>query len=77
MNTIKYTFVPITYLKKLLEVSDGNLGSHLRKLEENGFVSVEKTFVGRKPKSFIQITEKGFSVYKEHVKHLREIIGLS
>ena len=69
--------IDFTYLKKLLELSDGNLGSHLRKLEENGFVSVEKTFVGRKPKSFFQATEEGFSVYREHVKHLREIIGLS
>jgi len=67
--------IDFSYLKKLLEVSDGNLGSHIRKLEEKGFITVEKTFVGRKPKSFIQATEIGISVYREHVKHLRAIIS--
>ena len=38
-----------TYLRDLLELSDGNLGAHLRKLEEAGYVEILKTFVARKP----------------------------
>ena len=41
--------VDFTYLRDLLEVTDGNLGAHLRKLEEAGYIAVNKAFVERKP----------------------------
>ncbi len=71
----KGTTIDFTYLKNLLDLSDGNLGSHIRKLEDHGYVLVEKTFVGRKPKSYISATDKGSADYKEYVKHLQKIIG--
>ncbi len=48
-----------TTLKKRLNVGDGVLGLHLRKLEETGYLSCKKTFVGRRPKSTYRITPSG------------------
>jgi DNA-binding MarR family transcriptional regulator len=65
--------VDFTYLRDLLEVTDGNLGAHLRKLEEAGYIAVNKTFVERKPRSFISATSGGRRVFQEHVTALEEI----
>ncbi len=66
--------VEFTYLRNLLKVTDGNMGAHLIKLEEAGYVKVEKTFVGRTPKSFIWVTNKGRSAFEDHVAVLNEIL---
>jgi DNA-binding MarR family transcriptional regulator len=65
--------VDFTYLRDLLEVTDGNLGAHLRKLEEAGYIAINKTFVERKPRSFISATSEGRRVFQEHVVALEEI----
>jgi DNA-binding MarR family transcriptional regulator len=66
-----------TRLRDLLEVTDGNLGAHLLKLEEAGYIRVEKTFVARKPRTFVNATAKGRSAFEEHVKALEGIIKAS
>ena len=66
--------VDFTYLRDLLEVTDGNLGAHLRKLEEAGYITVNKTFVERKPRSYLSATKEGRSVFDEHVKALEMIL---
>jgi DNA-binding MarR family transcriptional regulator len=66
--------VDFTYLRDLLEVTDGNLGAHLRKLEESGYITINKTFVDRKPRSFISATQEGRRVFEEHVAALESII---
>jgi DNA-binding MarR family transcriptional regulator len=66
--------VDFTYLRGLLEVSDGNLGAHLRKLEEAGYIAVNKTFVERKPRTYISITAEGRKVFQEHVSALESIL---
>jgi DNA-binding MarR family transcriptional regulator len=66
--------VDFTYLRDLLEVTDGNLGAHLRKLEDAGYIAVNKTFVERKPRSFIAATAEGRKVFKEHVAALKSIL---
>ena len=66
--------VDFVYLRDLLEVTDGNLWAHLQKLEEAGYISVKKRFVGRKPKTFISATTKGRAAFGEHVEALRGII---
>jgi DNA-binding MarR family transcriptional regulator len=66
--------IEFTFLRDLLELTDGNLGAHLRKLEEAGYLTVDKTFMDRKPKSFIAITPRGRTAFKEHVRALRKII---
>ena len=67
--------VDFTYLKKLLEVTDGNLGTHLLKLEEAGYLTQEKTFVDRKPRTYIRITKMGRQAFKKHVAALKEILN--
>ena len=66
--------VDFTYLRDLLEVADGNLGAHLRKLEEAGYIVINKTFVERKPRSFISATAEGRRVFQEHVNALESIL---
>ncbi len=66
--------VDFTYLRDLLEVTDGNLGAHLRKLEEAGYIRINKVFVERKPHSYISATPEGCRVFKEHVAALEAIL---
>jgi DNA-binding MarR family transcriptional regulator len=66
--------VEFTYLRKLLEVTDGNLGAHLRKLEDAGYITVQKTFIERKPRTYISATSEGRKVFDEHVAALESII---
>jgi DNA-binding MarR family transcriptional regulator len=66
--------VNFTYLRKLLKVTDGNLGAHLTKLEDAGYIKSKKTFVARKPRTFIKATGKGRDAFDEHTAALKEII---
>jgi DNA-binding MarR family transcriptional regulator len=66
--------VEFTYLRKLLEVTDGNLGAHLRKLEEAGYITIQKAFIERKPRTYISATNEGRKVFDEHVAALESII---
>jgi DNA-binding MarR family transcriptional regulator len=67
--------VDFTYLKTRLDLTDGNLGAHLTKLEEAGYVKIEKAFVDRKPKTYVQATGKGRNAFDEHVAALRDILN--
>jgi DNA-binding MarR family transcriptional regulator len=67
--------VDFTYLRDLLDVTDGNLGAHLRKLEEAGYISINKVFVERKPRTYISATAVGRKVFKEHVVALESILN--
>lgn len=62
-------------LKSLLEVTDGNLASHLKALEEQEYVKVEKKFVGRKPNTTYSITQKGKDAFNEHLKALESLLN--
>jgi len=66
--------VDFNTLRRLLETSEGNLATHLRKLEQAGYIEVEKRFVGRKPKTLYQLTEKGRKAYRDYLTNLRKII---
>jgi DNA-binding MarR family transcriptional regulator len=69
--------VDFSTLRDLLEVTDGNLGAHLRKLEDSGYIEINKEFVDRKPRSFISVTPQGRSVFQEHVTALEAILKSS
>jgi len=56
-----------------LGLTDGNLGAHLQTLEEAGYIKIEKTFVARKPRTFVRATTRGRARFEEHVEALREI----
>jgi DNA-binding MarR family transcriptional regulator len=66
--------VDFTYLRDLLDVTDGNLGAHLRKLEEAGYIAVNKIFVERKPRTYVSATTEGRQVFREHVEALESIL---
>ncbi|WP_394348136.1 winged helix-turn-helix domain-containing protein [Pontibacter mangrovi] len=61
-------------LKETLQLTDGNLASHLRALEEAGYLQVEKQFVGRKPNTTYQATDAGREAFKAHLDALERLI---
>ncbi len=61
-------------LKEYLEVTDGNLASHLKALEKEEFIGVEKLFVGRKPNTRYFMTKEGRIAFEEHLKILEKLI---
>jgi len=61
-------------LKDMLGVTDGNLASHIRALEENNLIRVNKKFVGKKPNTSYLITESGLRLFRDHLKSLEKII---
>lgn len=63
-----------TSLKKLLALTDGNLGTHLLKLEEAGYLTQEKAFVDRKPRTYLQVTPDGRKAFKAHIRALKAIL---
>lgn len=66
--------VDFVYLRKILKLTDGNLGAHLTKLENAGYVKIEKTFIARKPRTFINATGKGRDAFEDHIAALEAII---
>jgi len=63
-----------TSLKLLLQVTDGNLASHLRHLEQAKFVKVEKSFSGRKPLTSYRLTQEGRKAFQAHLDFLEKLI---
>ena len=61
-------------LKETLGVTDGNLASHLRALEEKGMIQVNKQFIGRKPNTSYSATEAGIAGFRQHLKALEGLI---
>ena len=61
-------------LKQMLEVTDGNLASHLTTLEENGYLKVHKGFIGRKTNTTYSITKAGEKAFKGHLAALENMI---
>jgi len=61
-------------LKEVLEVTDGNLASHLKSLESAGYITVIKTFKDRKPNTQYEITSSGAGAFESHLKALEEIL---
>lgn len=61
-------------LKELLSITDGNLASHMKALEENQVIKVEKGFVGRKTNTVYSITRAGEKAFKAHLEALEKMI---
>lgn len=62
-------------LKDLLELTDGNLASHLKALEQQEIIVVSKQFVGRKPSTTYRATDLGKNLFRQHLSALEELIG--
>ena len=61
-------------LKELLDITDGNLASHIKALEKAAYISVEKSFVGRKPNTSYKATRIGKMAFKKHIEALEALI---
>lgn len=61
-------------LKNLLELTDGNLASHMRNLEELGYIQSTKQFIGRKPNTTFSVTPEGCDVFKKHLAALERFL---
>lgn len=66
--------VEFTFLQDLLGLTPGNLSVHLQKLEEAGYVVVEKGFVKRRPKTWVAATPEGREAFAAHVDALEEVL---
>ena len=63
-----------TELRDALEMTDGNLSVHLQKLEEKGYVAIDKQFVGRRPQTSCQLTRTGRQAFTHYLDHLEAIV---
>lgn len=66
--------VDFSTLKDTLQLTDGNLASHLRALEDIAYLRVEKQFVGRKPQTNYQASDIGREAFKNHLNALEQLI---
>lgn len=64
-------------LKELLGVTDGNLASHAKALENENYIVVEKQFIGKKPNTSYKATEIGRKSFREHIDALEKLIQKS
>ena len=61
-------------LKQLIDVTDGNLASHIKSLEENGYIKVNKGFIGRKTNTTYAVTKAGEKEFRQHLAALVKMI---
>lgn len=64
-------------LKGMLGVSDGNLASHIRALEELGYIETQKQFIGRKPNTSYMVTDTGRKAFSAHIEALTSLLGIN
>ncbi len=64
-------------VQELLDMTAGNLSTHVRKLEEAGYVAVEKTHRGRTPVTYLALTKQGRRAFEDYTDALRTVLGAS
>jgi len=62
------------FLMRLTGLTWGNLATHLNKLEEAGYVDIQKTFDGKKPKSILRMTEQGRDAFRAYKKSMQQVL---
>ncbi len=67
-------WVEFNELKQLLDVTDGNLASHIAALEKKGFLEVRKRFVGKKPNTSFRISQAGRKAFEHHIAALENLL---
>ncbi len=67
--------VDFNTLKELLGATDGNLASHAKTLEKANYITVEKSFIGRKPNTKYSVTKSGRIAFKEHIDALEKLLN--
>lgn len=68
-------YIDFTTMKETLDVSDGNLASHLTALEKNEYIEIRKQFIGKKPNTSYRATKLGKQAFRSHLDALEELLG--
>lgn len=68
-------YVDFKAMKETLDVSDGNLASHLSALEKKEYIEVRKQFIGKKPNTSYRATKLGRQAFRSHLDALEELLG--
>ncbi len=63
-----------SYLKKSIGVTDGNLSTHLNKLDEHQYVQITKTFQGKRPLTTCSLTDRGRKAFMAYIQRMEQII---
>ena len=71
---LNFDWVAFSELARALDVSNGNLGAHLAKLIEAGYVDEEKSFVNRRPLTRYRLTKRGRDAFAAHVSRLQALL---
>lgn len=72
--TLVNTEVNFNELKELIQVTDGNLASHLKTLEDAAYIKIKKGFIGRKTNTTYSVTKAGEKAFKAHLEALEKMI---
>jgi DNA-binding MarR family transcriptional regulator len=62
-----------TFLMRQTGLTWGNLSSHMSKLEDAGYIEVEKTFKGKKPNTMLRLTNEGRAAFQEYVQNMKQV----
>jgi DNA-binding transcriptional ArsR family regulator len=65
-----------TFLKEAIGTTDGNLSTHLTKLEESDYITIKKMFKGKKPQTLCAITDKGKDAFQSYLAQLEQIVQM-
>ena len=63
------------FLMRLTGLTWGNLSSHLSKLEKEGYIEIQKEFVGKKPHTMIRLTDRGRGAFREYKRRMQQVLG--
>jgi len=69
-------WVDFKTLKQTLEVTDGNLASHVKALETNNYIEIRKQFIGRKPNTSYKVTDIGRQSFNDHLNALEQLLNM-
>jgi len=64
-----------TFIRDRIKATDGNLSTHLRKLEEKQYVKISKRFEGKKPVTDVALTDRGRAAFSAYLAHLETMLG--
>ena len=68
--------VDFNTLKKQLNISDGNIASHITALEKLNYLEVKKQFIGKKPNTSYKVTQQGIKAFKNHLDILEKLVKI-
>lgn len=67
-------FIDFSTLKEQLQITDGNIASHVNALEKQAYIKVNKQFIGKKPNTSYSVTQEGKKAFTEHLDALEKLI---